>query len=251
MPEPRIRRLQVFGERCSGTNYVAQLLRRNLGIEPTDAFGWKHGWLDRLQGPAPDTLFVVVHRDPFDWVRSLQRMPWHAAPALQGLPLAQFVRTPWWCEWGQHMDLAADDPRRGTEMLHERDPATGQRFANVLALRTAKHRAWGTLPERVQHVAILRYEDAAESPGRAVRELAQRFGLRRWPWLRGVAGEKGGPQKFVAKAPQPIAEAELTWIVSQLDPELERRCGYDLVARLAAERLRRSFADDAAAAGNG
>ena len=250
MSEPRLRRLQIFGERCSGTNYVAQLLRRNLGLEPTDAFGWKHGWLDRLQGPAPDTLFVVVHRDPFDWVRSLHRMPWHAAPALQGLSMAEFVRAPWWCEWGQHMELAVDDPRRGTEMMHERDPATGERFANVLALRTAKHRAWATLPGRVRHATILRYEDAAAAPGRVVRELAQRFGLRRWPWLRAVAGEKGGPQKFVVKAAAPIAEADLRWIVSQLDPELERFSGYDLVTRLAAERLRASPAGDAVTAKN-
>jgi hypothetical protein len=242
MSERRLRRLQIFGERCSGTNYVAQLLRRNLGLEPTDAHGWKHGWLDRVEGPAADTLFVVVHRDPFDWLRSLHRMPWHAAPALQGLPFAQFVRTPWWCEWGQHMDLEPQDPRRGTEMLHERDPDTGRRFDHVLALRTAKHRAWEALAGRVQHVAALRYEDAAAAPAQVVRDLAQRFALRRWPWLRAVAGEKGGRQRYVEKPPVPLAEADLRFIAEQLDPDLERRCGYDLVARVAAERARTAAA---------
>ncbi|MCU0867114.1 MAG: hypothetical protein MUC36_25300 [Planctomycetes bacterium] len=238
MSVPRPSRLQIFGERCSGTNYVAQLLRRNLGLEPTDAFGWKHGWLDRVEGPAEHTLFVVVHRDPFDWVRSLHRMPWHAAPALQGLPFDRFLRAPWWCEWGQHMELAADDPRHGTEMLHERDPATGQRFANVLALRTAKHRAWEGLAGRVRHLAAVRYEDAAAAPARVVRELAQRFSLRRWPWLRAVRGEKGGPRRYVEKAPAALAPADIQFVAEQLDHQLERRCGYDLEARVAAERLR-------------
>lgn len=251
MPERRLRRLQIFGERCSGTNYVAQLLRRNLGLEPTDAHGWKHGWLDRVEGPAPDTLFVVVHRDPFDWLRSLHRMPWHAAPALQGLPFAQFLRTPWWCEWGQHMELGAADPRRGTEMLHERDPATGLRFTNVMALRTAKHLAWEHLAARVEHVAAVRYEDAAAAPARIVRELAKRFALWRWPWLRTVAGEKGGATRYVEKLPLPLAEVDLRFIAEQLDPELERRCGYDLPARAAAECARTAAAAIPGPAGTG
>ena len=231
VPTPRL--VQLFGERCSGTNYVAALLRRNLPqLTATDRYGWKHGFTDRVRDPAPECLFVVVHRDPFDWVRSLWQQPWHAGPPLRGREFAAFVREPWWCEWGQDMELAADDPRRGTEMVHERDPASGQRFANVLQLRAAKYRDWETLATRVRHVVAVRYEHAAAEPRAFVRDVARRFGLWRWPWFRGVATRKGGPERFVATRYAPIAPADLQWIAMQLDPELEQRCGYDVAARV-------------------
>ncbi len=229
--------LQIFGERCSGTNYVAQLLRRNLfGVQLTDAFGWKHGWPDRVTGSTEQCLFVVVHRDPFAWAQSLHRQPWHAAPALRDLPFDRFVRAPWWCCWGQDMELAADDSRAGTEMLHERDPATGERFADILRLRTAKLRAWLALETRVRHFAVVRYEDALRQPGQVVRGIANRTGLRRWPWLRGVHTVKGGKDPFVARAEQPFAPADIAWIASAVDRELESRLGHDVSVRVASLR---------------
>jgi hypothetical protein len=231
-------KLQVFGERCSGTNFVAQLLRRNLpGLRLVDEFGWKHGYSEHVRDEAPECVFVVVHRDPFDWVRSLWRMPWHAAPALRERPLGEFLREPWWCQWGQDMQLAEGDPRLGTEMLHERDPATGERFATVMHLRAAKMRDWATLRHRVRHHASVRYEDVASEPRRFVADFARRFGLRRWPWFRPVRTFKGGRTAFVAKRYAPFAPEDLRWVVAQLDPDLERAAGYDvheLAARLEA-----------------
>jgi hypothetical protein len=234
MPTTRPRLVQIFGERCSGTNFVAELLRRNLpGLLPTDHYGWKHGYADRVVDDAPECLFVVVHRDVFDWVRSLQQKPWHAGAPLRDRPLGEFVREPWWCEWGRDMPMAEDDPRFGTEMLHERDRATGERFANVLQLRAAKQRDWAALAERVRHAVSVRYEDVAAEPKRFVREVARRFGLRRWPWFRAIRTHKGGPRPFVATRYEPIEPADVDWIAAQVDADLERRAGYDIDARRA------------------
>ena len=230
----RPRRIQIYGERCSGTNWIEQLLRRNLpGMRIVDAFGWKHGWPKGPITAAHDCIFVVVHRDPFDWLRSLQQMPWHTGPELHGVPLAQFVRTTWRCVWGADMELAANDPRHGTEMMHERDPATGQPFANAMRMRAAKMRSWAQLQDRVQHHANLRYEAVLRDPRGFVRDFAKRFGLRRWPWFRKVETFKGGAQRFQQKQYDPIAEEELRWITHELDAELEHAHGFDLQQRVA------------------
>ena len=227
--------LQIFGERCSGTNYVAQLLRRNLfGVRLTDPFGWKHGWPDRVLDTADHCLFVIVHRDPFAWAQSLHRQPWHAAPSLRQLPFSEFLRTPWWCCWGQDMEISPTDPRLGTEMMHERDPATGERFANVMQLRTAKLRAWLSIEARVRHCVVVRYEDAARDPKQLVRSVAQQFGLLRWPWLRRVATHKGGPEPFMARADVAWLAADVAWIAASVDHSLESQCGHDVPARAAA-----------------
>lgn len=221
-------RLQIFGERCSGTNYVAQLLRRNLRVSLTDEYGWKHGFSERVVDD-PGCAFVVVVRDPFDWVQSLHRRPWHAAASLRDCSLAQFVRTPWVCEWGRDMELPADDPRIGAEMRHERDPATGEPFANVMRLRIGKLRDWLTLAERVRHFAWVRYEDAVSDERGVVRRLADELDCRRrWPWHRPVRTFKGGRERFVRREYGELPPAERAWIARELDAELERSLGYAL-----------------------
>lgn len=222
----------MFGERCSGTNYVEQLLRRNaLWLAPTDRHGWKHGFADGIDGACDDTLFVLVFRDPFDWARSLWQKPWHVAAPLRDAPFSRFVRTPWQCEWGRDMDLEVGDPRIGSEMLHERDPATGERFENALRMRTAKARRWLSLQRQLRHVFVARYEHAADCPRVFVREVARSHGLLRWPWFRPVQTFKGGSQPFVRRELPPIAAEDVEWIASQLDADLERELGYDVGAR--------------------
>lgn len=222
-------RLQIFGERCSGTNYVAQLLRRNLwGLSLTDEYGWKHGFADRVVDAAERCAFVLVVRDPFDWVRSLQRRPWHAAGPLRGAPMARFLREPWWCEWGRDMELPAEDPRIGTEMLHERDPATGQRFANVMQLRSGKLRDWLTLAHRVRHFVVVRYEDAVADDRGVVAAVAAALQTRRLPWHRPVRTFKGGAAPYVPREHEELGEEDRAWVVAQLDPSLERQLGYEL-----------------------
>lgn len=230
---PRPARVQIYGERCSGTNYVAELLRRNLRGPPVvDDFGWKHGWIRGDVESADDCVFVVVHRDPFDWLRSLHGMPWHAAPELRGVSFARFVRTPWRCVWGADMELEDGDPRRGSEMLHERDPRGGAPFANAMRLRTSKHRAWDELRVRARHHEFVRYEDVARDPRGFVRTFCERFALPRRAWFHDVTTFKGGRDRYRPKRYEPIDAEDLSWIVAELDHELELAHGYNIRARI-------------------
>jgi len=229
MRHPAPTQLQIFGERCSGTNFVAQLLRRNLPcLRLTDRYGWKHGFARRIEDGAPECAFVIVSRDPVDWVRSLHRKPWHAGNSLHDRTLPDFLREPWWCEWGRDMELAAGDPRMGTEMMHERDPVTGERFANVMRLRSSKLRDWQALQARVRHHVAVRYEDVLAQPKAFVLDASRRLGLRRWPWYRAVKTFKGGAERFVRKEYEDMASDDREWVVTQLDADVERAAGYSL-----------------------
>jgi hypothetical protein len=227
-----VRWLQLFGERCSGTNFVAQLLRRNAWrLSPTDRHGWKHGFVDEVRGPAEDTAFLLVVRDPFDWAQSLWRQPWHAAEPLRDATFSDFVRMEWHCEWGRDMELANGDPRIGSEMLHERDPATGERFVDIFALRAAKLRAHLSLRDRVRRFSVAQYERVAAEPRAFCREFCAEHGIARWPWFRPVRTFKGGADPFVPKAREPMRREDVLHIASRLDAALEREVGYDVAAR--------------------
>ena len=90
LPDPAlIEHVQIFGERCSGTNYLTSLIRKNFAdVEITKAFGGKHWFVkDHLPRCRPnrstdhqcvrplsdsdDTLFLVMFRVNPDYVMVL------------------------------------------------------------------------------------------------------------------------------------------------------------------------------------
>ena len=238
----RISRIQIYGERCSGTNYLEHLLRRNVPDVPlTWDFGWKHFFHEAGVERADDCLFVVIYRNPFDWLRSLNRSPWHAAPPLWNLDFSAFIRAEWWCVFDEHWPVAPDDPRYGTELMLERSPETGERFANVMRLRTAKIRDWEALRDQAAHTAHVRYEDLNKRPGEFLDSLCTRFALPRLPVLHEVREDKGKRHRYRPKAYVPVSEPDLQFVLGELDRPLEARIGYDVTAlaeRLRAERAR-------------
>jgi hypothetical protein len=69
-------RFTVFGERCTGTNFVQSLLQRVFGVNLTFAFGFKH-FFGHRQAPlrgiesnesSDDTLFIAMVRHPVQWM---------------------------------------------------------------------------------------------------------------------------------------------------------------------------------------
>lgn len=221
-----IRRVQIFGERCSGTNYLQRLVLGNVrGVRLCWDFGWKHFFHRPGVEAATDCLFLVVHRDPFDWLQSLNRHPWHADPGLHGLPFGIFIRREWRCVWDETAAVRPGDPRYGTEMAIERDPATGLRFANPMRLRTAKLKDWDEVGRSAASHARVRFEDLAADPRGVADALTARFALRRrWRFRDpGWGSGRAGPARYPA-----VTGDDRAFIVGELDAEVEAALGYDL-----------------------
>ena len=73
----KITRFTIYGERCSGTNYLQELIELNFDVETTWDYGWKHffGFNDLLN--SDDTLFICIVRNPIDWINSLYKNKHH------------------------------------------------------------------------------------------------------------------------------------------------------------------------------
>lgn len=242
MPGLRIRRrgptaptrVQLYGQRCSGTNFAASTLRMNLGEDVlTEQYGFKHWFVPRQTLIAPDTLVLVVVRDAFDWVRSLYRQPWHADPDLKAMSFSDFIRAPWISRWDDHCHgIDRDHPMYGTEMMHERRQEDGTRFANCIDKRTTKLRQWAALDTRAHNVALLSYELLTAETEAVVAELAAVMNVA--APSRFVASEtyKGqGHRPFVASRYEPIDDADAAHIASWLDPQVEASFGLDATYR--------------------
>ncbi len=223
-----ITRVQIYGQRCSGTNLVTRAIEANMpGVEITEAFGFKHWFVPPQTLFVNDTLVIVVARDAFDWARSLHRQPWHAHPDLKAKPFDAFIRSEWHSYWDDHLDhIEPGHPMYGSEMLHERDPETGTRFANCIAKRTAKLRHWAALTSRAHNVALLGYDAFARDPEAFVAALADAIGVARHDPFVPITSYKGqGHAPYVPTFYPDLAGDDADHIAGWLDPDIEAAFG--------------------------
>lgn len=228
----------VFGERNSGTNHVMELVRRNFPVfadSPADRigksgfrYGWKHAFPQMLAAP-PTTLAIGVFREPETWVRSMYRRPWHVDPSLCALPFHQFLRA----EWVSRVDepnfgVTENDPLMSAELQWDRHPLTGERFANICALRSAKNAGFLSLPRRFGNCILVRHEDVVEDPERFVQTIAERFGVSRGEQFVPVTSRRGRPSegRFEPTEHEPLSDADREFLWGQLDLQQEEMLGY-------------------------
>ena len=234
--------IQIFGERCSGTNYLESLVEANVKrAHITWKFGWKHFFPQQPISRTDDTFFLIIYRHPFRWLQSLHRSPWHVAPPLRGKSFSEFIRSEWMCVYDEDSETPKSDARYGQEMLFERDPRTGERFANAMRMRSAKIRAWEAIREQTPRCLSVRYEAVDAHPAAFLENLKRSFGFDLRRKLRIPVGDKGkmtlksrikylwsGGTKggFQRKRYAEISPEDQAFIVQQLDVSLEHHIGY-------------------------
>ena len=244
LTEP-ITRFQVFSERCSGSTYLQRLLLDNLTangqkLPLTRHFGHKHfpRWFELPQSAYfsqdqkytfdsnANTLFIILFRDPYDWLRSFNLNPHHAVKGLHKLPFSTFIRTRWRVNQieGRMVQEKKENP------FIEIDPLTGRPFRNVIQMRTQKIKTMLEIAERVQNVYLINYETLRDFPEEVLDEIANLFGLSRKEVYTPVVYHKGNPShgKYRPKKYVSISKRDLAWINSELDHEMERLIGYEI-----------------------
>jgi hypothetical protein len=235
----RVRYVQVFGERRSGTNYLTRLVEKNFAdLEITRSFGGKHWFINGLEPrgrpnrstdlqcvrrpvDGDDTLFLVIFRDPLDWLRSIHARPYHA-PGHWNLPFAEFIRKPWICFEQERVNPLWPEAK-GPYFIEEAD--------NVVRLRSQKIRHLLELEGTATNVAFVNYETLRDDLG-ILGAIADRFGfsLKSWPLVDETTHVGGGaPRTFVEPRDYPpVSDEDLRFILRNLDRDLEASIGYDL-----------------------
>ena len=150
----------IFGERCSGTNYLAYLIQENFqNYEITWEYGWKHyfGFNEEKLKSSDHTLFICIVRNPVDWLNSLYRNPWHICEEIRG-NVDKFLND----EFYSYNDDASG-PRDGTEIMQDRNMYTGERYKDVFELRHTKLKYMiEDLPNKVKNYIFIKHEDLIE-----------------------------------------------------------------------------------------
>ena len=156
-----LQKYTIYGERCSGTNYLQNIINMNFDVKLTWEYGWKHffGFQDDLLENSDNTLFICIVRNLPDWINSFYREKHH-------LPLKyknnmtvedkvdEFLNKEFW---------SFDDNKirdSSKEIIEDRNIYTGERYKNIFELRHTKIK-WmlEDLPKKVNNYVFIKHED--------------------------------------------------------------------------------------------
>ena len=155
-----ISKVKIYGERCSGTNYLEILISKNFKVQIINQYGFKHFFGFHNLKNTNDTLFICIIRDYYSWINSFYEKKWHLSPS-QRLNKYNFLHTE---HWSYFDDKRFHGENYGKEIIEDRNIFTKKRYKNLLELRYTKIK-WmrETLPTLVKNTICIRYEDLLQN----------------------------------------------------------------------------------------
>ena len=152
-------RRTIYGERCSGTNYLENIININFDVKITWEYGWKHffGFQDNTLKNSDDTLFICIVKNLPDWINSFYRdmhhLPLrHKNNISEEEKIDEFLNKEFWSTY--------DGESYDKEITDDRNMYAGERYKNIFELRHTKIK-WmlEDLPNKVKNCIFIRYEE--------------------------------------------------------------------------------------------
>lgn len=251
---PKIKHIHIFGMRCSGTNHMEKTLKLNLkqGVSIGNAIGWKH---DDLWSPAaivdektnqihyyerptpdilPESLVIVVYRNPIPWLRSLQQKP-HHAPKSFGLDFSTFIRSPFESFWTPPgRDFTKGDKERFSYLRNDR---LHNHYPNPLVMRRTDIAMFESFKYRVPNACYVNLETLIRHPEALLQALARHYDMPLKSGFKANDKEKHSDAAYAEKRYPKMRAKDLAHIVRSLDLKTEQRIGYKLQPQQQLPRL--------------
>jgi len=146
-----ITKYTIYGERCSGTNYLEQLLNINFDATLTWKYGWKHFFGFRNLNDSDDTLFICIVRNPYTWINSLYKERHHLPANFKDKNI--FL----------HSTIYSKDDN-GKEIIEDKHIFKNRHYKNIFELRYTKLEYMiEHLPKLVKNYVFIKYEDLLDN----------------------------------------------------------------------------------------
>ena len=143
-----LNKVTIYGERCSGTNYLEQLLLTNFDVNIIWNYGWKHFFGYNDLSNSDDVLFISIVRNIYDWINSFYREQHHLS--LEFRDLFKFLDG----EFYSVYDL------QNNEIMQDRNLENNKRYKNIFELRHVKNKFLiEIMPKLVKNYLLITYDD--------------------------------------------------------------------------------------------
>ncbi len=143
-----IKKVTIYGERCSGTTYLEELLKLNFDVEIVWTYGWKHFFGFEDLKNSDNVLFIGIVRNLEDWVNSLYREK-HHLPRELTKDVDTFLNSTFYSFY-----------HNNKEILKDWNMETGERYKNIFELRHVKNKFLiEKMPNLVKNYILITYDD--------------------------------------------------------------------------------------------
>lgn len=212
-----VSKFTIYGERCSGTNYLEQLITANFEISVTWQYGWKHffGFSD-LQN-SDDTLFFGIVRSPVTWIDSFIKNPYHVPP--QNKNIKNFLSNKFY---------SIND--KNEVIKEDLNYASKQVYKNIFELRFMKNNfLLNIMPKLVKNYTFINYEYIKAEPFDFLEAIRIQFNLKKRHnnYVNISYYKMQKDQKYI-EHPITLPPAIIFHINKNLNAEQERRLNYNV-----------------------
>jgi mannosyltransferase OCH1-like enzyme len=161
-----LKKITIYGERCSGTNYLEQLLINNFDIKIiSHAYGFKHFFGFCNLTHIEDVLFIGIVRNLHDWLNSFYKHKYHL-PESHKENIYTFLNNEFY---------SIDDA--GKEIMEDRHIYTKERYKNIFELRHIKNKYLvEDMPKLAKNYILITYESLINNFENTMEKI-RRMGL--------------------------------------------------------------------------
>jgi len=221
-----LKNVVIYGERCSGTNYLEELLSFNFEANRIEhKYGWKHFFGFHSYEDTDDILFICIVRGPIEWLNSFFRNP-HHLPYSHRNNIYNFLNK----EIFSFYDYSDNRDER-KEIMEDRNIYTKERYKNIFEMRYTKLKYLvEDLPKKVKNFILIRYEDLFYDFGYTMNQIKNcnlevKQGIS-FPVNTDNYKKDPNTKFYIEKKNPYIISKEMIYKNPNFKPQFEKRLGY-------------------------
>jgi len=236
-----IKKIIIYGERCSGTNFLENVILENFNIEISWEQGSKHFFCfnDYNKRNFDDTLYIGIIRDPIYWINSFSK-ELHHVPEINRKNLKNFLFN----EFYSVNDEIESTPKlqtilfnnksqkiyRYSTMIEDLNYITHKKYKNIFELRKLKNDYLiNVMPTKVKNYILINYEKLLTNYEETLELIKNKFSLiQKYPIFKKIKNyKKSDTYNFVQQRQITLTPFVIDIIWKNLDINQELSIGYN------------------------
>jgi hypothetical protein len=237
-----IKKFAILGERCSGTNFLEELITHNFHLLYTTEHGSKHFFCfeDYTNKNTDDTLFIGIIRNPIYWLNSFSKEQYHV-PEHNRKNLTSFLFNEFYSVRDE-IDTTIQPRDSNIFTMNNKfythqykmntndlNYITGKKYKNIFELRKLKNDYLiNIMPTKVDNYVLINYEDLLFNMEITLNTIKQKFNLvqRNSSFVPVQKYKKSDTYKFVTQRQVTFSPDVVKMIWHNLDVIQENNLGY-------------------------
>ncbi len=164
-----IKKFVIYGERCSGTNFLENTIKTNFGLELRSDFGSKHFFcFNKYHQNLDNTLFIGIVRNPIYWINSLSKELYHIPN--ENKPLDKFLFN----------EFYSVENKTNKLQIKDLNYANLNKYKNIFEMRKMKNSYLiNVMPKKVKNYILINYESLLYNYNYTLDYISTRFNIKK------------------------------------------------------------------------